>query len=212
MVQILNEYDKALHDAIHEEMLKSDPSRLLLNPRVEVLKIVKSVIGVPYGNVADVGCGSGYFAIYLAKNSDQIINVDAIEASEVAVKNVIPRNAEFHKVLHKVTPTFGSFDELLPEKYDFVFAMGALHHSKDLYKTLTIISKSLKMGGYLVAQEPAMPDSTSHEAYDFKYNIIEEKFGLKIRNGVDLIDFSENVSIRAPWFMLVLIFCCGMTS
>jgi len=87
----------------------------LLNPRVEVLKIVKSVIGVPYGNVADVGCGSGYFAIYLAKNSDQIINVDAIEASEVAVKNVIPRNAEFHKVLHKVTPTFGSFDELLPE-------------------------------------------------------------------------------------------------
>jgi len=183
MTQFLNNYDKALHDAIYEEMLKTDPARLFLNPRLKILKIVQSTIGSPFGVIADVGCGSGYFGIFLATQTDQIKYVDAIEASEAAVKEVIPRNAEFHNVLGKVKPIFGSFDELAKETYDFVFAMGALHHSPDLKKTLEVISQSLKKGGYLIAQEPAMPDSTSHEAYDFKYNIVEERFGLKIRNG-----------------------------
>ncbi len=61
--------------------------------------------------------------------------------------------------------------------------MGALHHSQDLNKTLKSIAAALKPEGFLVAQEPTMPDNTTHEDYQFKYNIVEERFGLKIRNG-----------------------------
>ena len=69
------------------------------------------------------------------------------------------------------------------EKYDFVFAMGAIHHSKNLQETSNSIYRSLKKGGVLVAQEPAMPDYTTHSEYEEKYNIIESRFGLTIRNG-----------------------------
>tara|TARA_Y100000590_G_scaffold20022_1_gene23386 strand:- start:2912 stop:3784 length:873 start_codon:yes stop_codon:yes gene_type:complete len=181
--KFLNEDDKALHDAIHDSMLKEDPSKLLDKGRIDVLKLVENAIGVPYGDVADVGCGNGYFGIYVAKNYNKVDHVDAIEASEIAVDKVIPRNVAYYNVKHKVKSVLGSFDELPPQKYDFVFAMGALHHSTNLVKTLRSISASLNEGGYLVAQEPVMPDETTHQQYDFKYNIVEERFGLKIRNG-----------------------------
>jgi len=64
MTRVLNEYDKALHDAIHEDMLKSEPTRLLLNPRAEVLKVVHNVIGAPYGNVVDIRFGSRYLDMF----------------------------------------------------------------------------------------------------------------------------------------------------
>ena len=42
--------------------------------------------------------------------------------------------------------------------------MGALHHSRNL-NTLGSIFKALKPNGILIAQEPTMPDSTSHADY-----------------------------------------------
>ena len=77
--------------------------------------------------------------------------------------------------------------------------MGAIHHSKNLQETSNSIYRSLKKGGVLVAQEPAMPDYTTHSEYEEKYNIIESRFGLTIRNGTVLVLGSfENVSINLP--------------
>lgn len=164
-------------------MLNQDPALLLNNKRLSIIPIIEARVAEVHGLIADVGCGSGYFGIYLAKNFDKIERVDAIEASRPAVSEVIPRNAAFHGVDHKVNAKLGSFDDLGENLYDFVFAMGALHHSTNLDRTILSISRSLKKGGYLVAQEPAMPDTTSHREYDIKYNIREERFGLTIRNG-----------------------------
>ena len=61
--------------------------------------------------------------------------------------------------------------------------MGALHHSQNLKNTLKSLYNALKPNGMLIAQEPAMPDETKHNDYQFKYNIIEERYGNKIRNG-----------------------------
>ena len=181
---MLNEWDETLHEKIHTFMLEKDPKTLLNNPRLIILdklnNYFKSKIG---GIVADVGCGSGYFGIGLAKKFPNILRVDCIEASKSAVNELIPRNIKFYNLESKVKPVFGSFDNLKNETYDFIFAMGALHHSRNLKNTLGSIFKALKPNGILIAQEPTMPDSTSHTDYQDKYDIIEERFGHKIRNG-----------------------------
>ena len=181
MSETLNTFDKALHDYIHEEMSKKDPKDLLTNPRLKVLDMLAD-FNIS-GHVADVGCGSGYFGIGVAKYFDSVNKVDCIEASRVAVESVIPKNISYYDLSSKVNALEGSFDLLPNETYDVIFAMGALHHSKNLSHTIHSIFKALKPGGLLVAQEPAMPEDTTHTSYQFKYNIIEEKYGLKIRNG-----------------------------
>ncbi len=179
----LNKKDNQLHKAIHSRMANDTPENILSNRRLRVIPIVRDKIGSIEGVAADVGCGSGYFSIGLAREFNNLSRIDAIEASETAVSDVIPRNIDFFDVTEKVSPLFGSFDNLCVNTYDYVFAMGALHHSRNLSSTLKSISNSLKIGGYLIAQEPAMPDETTHDEYDFKYNIIEERHGLQIRNG-----------------------------
>ncbi len=179
---MLNKWDKALHDEIHTSMLKQDPRTLLNNHRLHILDELNDSYKVE-GIVADVGCGNGYFGIGLAKKFPNLLRVDCIEASKLAVEEVIPRNIKFYEVGTIVKPIHGTFDDLGFETYDIIFAMGALHHSQDLNKTLGSISKALKPNGMLIAQEPAMSDNTTHADYQFKYNIVEEKFGLKIRNG-----------------------------
>ena len=96
---------------------------------------------------------------------------------------MIPKFIKFYNLGNKINPKLGSFDNLPKKNYDFVFAMGALHHSTNLKKTLKSIYGSLKDDGYLIAQEPTMPDKTKHSEYEKKYNIVEERYGLKIRNG-----------------------------
>lgn len=180
---LLSRYDKELHRAIHKSMLEADPGQLLDNPRLTIVPKVEKRIGEIKGDVADIGCGSGYLSIWLALNNEAIKSIDAVEASQEAIDGPLQRNLRYFDVQEKVVPVLGSFDDLDREKYDFIFAMGSLHHSKDLQRTLHSISQGLKAGGYLIAQEPAMPDTTTHRQFHRKYNIVEERFGLKIRNG-----------------------------
>ena len=179
---MLNNWDKALHDKIHQSMLQQDPSTLQNNHRLRIIDKISDKFKIE-GVVADIGCGNGYFGIGLARKFPDLERIDCIEASKPAVDEVIPRNIKYYNVKSIVKPIFGSFDDLGLEKYNMIFSMGALHHSKNLKKTLNSIAKALKPGGLLIAQEPAMPDDTTHTSYQFKYNIIEEKYGLKIRNG-----------------------------
>ncbi len=179
---MLNEWDKALHDKIHTSMLMEDPKNLLKNRRLQILNFLGSNYKI-HGVVADIGCGNGYFGIGLAKKFPNLLRIDCIEASKAAVEQVIPRNINFYNMNKIVKAVHSTFDDLGSEKYDVIFSMGALHHSSNLRKTLNSVKKALKPGGLFIGQEPAMPDNTTHENYMFKYDIVEEKFGLKIRNG-----------------------------
>ena len=181
--KILNKVDKNLHDQIHEEMLNIEYKEILNHPRAKIINKINQHLGSINGIAADIGCGSGYFSILLAKNFKKIQKIDAIEASDVAINKVIPKFIKFYNLGNKINPKLGSFDNLPKKNYDFVFAMGALHHSTNLKKTLKSIYGSLKDDGYLIAQEPTMPDMTKHSEYEKKYNIVEERYGLKIRNG-----------------------------
>lgn len=181
MTEILNKFDKLLHDKIHAKMLEQNPENILDNPRLLILEELKTFINI-HGVIADLGCGSGYFGIGTAKMFNNITRVDCIEASKTATENVIPRNISYFNLSERVKVINGSFDTLPTNEYDIIFTMGALHHSTNLDLTLKSIFHALKPEGILVAQEPAMPDTTTHHEYQIKYDIIEEIYGLKIRN------------------------------
>lgn len=174
--------DKSLHQDIHRSMMNIHPENIFTH-RVNVFSIFEDLVQPIHGNILDVGCGSGYASIWLAKNKpvNQII---ALEASSQAVHELIPRNIAYHNVEDLVTPLEGTFDNIPFENhFDYVIAFGALHHSRCLWSTMQSISKSMKDGGFLIAQEPAMPNMTTNQQYIDKYNVIENRFGVEIRNG-----------------------------
>src|SRR6185437_1154301 len=97
---------------------------------------------------------------------------------------LLPRNIRHHGVEDVCKPVVGSFEQIPYEQYfDFVVAFGTLHHSPNLLTTFRQVAKSLKEGGYLVAQEPTMADTTTNTDYVDKYEVIEDFFDFKIRNG-----------------------------
>ena len=121
--------------------------------------------------------------------------MDAIEQSELAVDELIPKNVK-HWQTPAVKAILGSFQSLPTNKYDFVLALGAIHHTLIWTKQLKVFLSALKPNGFLIAQEPSMPDFTSHAQYERKYSLIESKHGLKGRNGDRLDRFSESVSTK----------------
>jgi len=179
----MNEIDQQLHREIHQFMMNIHPDNIF-SSRVKVFDYVEQQLGYSVtGTGLDIGCGSGYASIWLAKNKP-ITKIYAQEASQAAVEQLLPRNIAHHHVSGIVEPLQGSFDALpFDESLDFVVSFGALHHSICLFSTMKSIGKSLKDGGYLIAQEPVMPNTTSNQDYINKYNIIEKMFGMKIRNG-----------------------------
>ncbi len=180
---MMNEQDKLLHESIHTHMMNQNPDTIF-SPRVNVFDIVKKKLGLSFhGRVVDIGCGNGYASIWLAKNFKSDI-IYAVEASEAAVNELLPRNIAHHKVEKKVQPLLASFDSLpFESELDYVISFGAIHHSECLYSTMQSISKSLKNGGILITQEPVMPNTTSNQDYIDKYDIPENRFGIEMKNG-----------------------------
>jgi SAM-dependent methyltransferase len=179
----MNKTDQLLHDAIHQHMMSISPDQIF-SDRVHIFDQLERKIGLGvHGQVLDMGCGSGYASIWLAKNKP-VSKVYAQEASRQAVEQLLPRNISHHGVEGKVEALAGSFDAIpMKDSLDFVVSFGALHHSPCLFSTMRSVGESLKDGGYLIAQEPVMPNMTSNQDYIDKYNIIETMFGMQIRNG-----------------------------
>lgn len=90
---------------------------------------------------ADIGCGSGRWALVVAPRISYLHVVDASqEALNVAKKNLEKQtNVGFHQA---------SVDELpiMDESLDFAYSLGVLHHVPDTVAALRSISKKLKDG------------------------------------------------------------------
>lgn len=174
--------DERMHAVLHRKMMEQDPDSIFTF-RTGLFRFFETITGPIRGRVLDIGCGNGYASIYLAKHFpvDEIV---ALEASVPAVQELLPRNIRHHGVEDVCRPVIGSFEKIPYEQYfDFVVAFGALHHSPNLLTTFRQVAKSLKEGGYLIAQEPTMADTTTNADYVAKYEVIEDFFGFKIRNG-----------------------------
>jgi ubiquinone/menaquinone biosynthesis C-methylase UbiE len=91
---------------------------------------------------ADIGCGSGRWAILMAPKVAHLHLVDAsAEALAVAQKNLESlSNCSFHHA---------SVDEMpIPdESLDFAYSLGVLHHVPDTAKAIQSVSKKIKPKG-----------------------------------------------------------------
>ena len=176
----------SLHEKIHEE--KFNLNNFLINDsRLKYLLKAENLIGKKItGNILEIGAGNGYMSIYIAKNRE-INQIYVMECTRNEVDKLIRKNFEKNKIENnKYELVLGSFNAIpLKEKFDFVISFGTLHHSSNLQKTLDEIHKSLKCGGYLIAQEPYSLDSTQNSIFIKRKDKVENVQGLiKIKNSL----------------------------
>ncbi len=162
-----------IHNKYHEDIASSEitlatlfetPTRKF---RIDALKEAISKVGAPIqGKVLEVGAGDGWCSAYLCRNYN-IDEIFTMEINEAAIHKLIPKVFEVAKVdINKATLILGSFNDIrLKSHFDYVFVMGALHHSSNLYATFKNIYNCLKPGGWLIAQEPYMHNQALNNFY-----------------------------------------------
>lgn len=157
---LLKEYDKI------EKVYASPKRTFRINAFKKALKESGRTLS---GRVLEIGAGDGWFSAFLMKEyGQQIDELYSMEINDVSVKELIPHVFDLGKVdKSKLIGVRGSFNRIpLKNHFDFVIAMGAVHHTENLYVTLTEIYSSLKDNGIFIFQEPTMEDSTEHSFYE----------------------------------------------
>ncbi len=111
----------------------------------------------PGGLVVDVGVGSGWSSLDLARRGFSVIAFDpAFDAVAVAKQHAMAQGV----YLEYLCSDMAHF-HLLPESVDAVFALHALHHVPDIDGALRRITAMLREGGVLALDEHFQDDQRS---------------------------------------------------
>jgi SAM-dependent methyltransferase len=183
----LKKMEIELHEVLHEKRSSDVKSKNELFKskyfRIGALEKAFQKTGIKskksLGRVMDIGAGDGWCSAYLLDRY-HVDELYVMEISESSLKKLIPSTLKLSESsLDNVNLVKGSFNEIrLTNELDIVIAMGALHHSANLYKTAKEIYKSLKPGGYLIAQEPFMSNTTLNKFYNDRANQTKDFNGL----------------------------------
>jgi ubiquinone/menaquinone biosynthesis C-methylase UbiE len=121
-----------------QDVLSEEERRSIFNDYFKIFpweNLSKEAVG------ADIGCGSGRWALVVAPKVTHLHVVDAsIGALRVAMKNLARQtNVSFHHA---------SVDELplSDQSLDFAYSLGVLHHVPDTVAALKSIARKLKPG------------------------------------------------------------------
>ncbi len=188
----LKEKEIEIHHSYHLKRTEEeyDKAKLFSTPkrkfRINALNKAFQEIGQPIsGSVLEVGAGEGWCSAYLLTNLDTIDEMYVMEINPAAINQLIPKVLKsVGAPLEKVVLVEGSFNAIpLKNHFDFIVAVGAIHHSPNLFATFKEVFTALKPGGWFIAQEPYMPDSTLNSFY-FKRDeeVINFKGLLEVKN------------------------------
>ncbi len=131
-----------------------------------------------HGYGVELGSGTGAFASMFCKLNPSVKKIFAVEICDRFPKTIIPEvskkvlNTNFNKVL----PILGSFNNLMIKnnELDFIIEMGSLHHSNNLSKSFSEISRTLKSKGKLLAfdrcHSNTLSDEKVKEMLDLEYD------------------------------------------
>jgi cyclopropane fatty-acyl-phospholipid synthase-like methyltransferase len=111
--------DKEIFEKIYEKgavWTESEPPK-------ELVDLIESGKIKPC-RVLDVGCGEGFYAIYLASKGFDVVGIDI---SENAIK-LAKENAVKHNVEIKFMPMDVADLDKINNKFDFIFEWAILHH------------------------------------------------------------------------------------
>lgn len=149
-----------------------------------------------YSNVLEIGCGKGFNSIFLAKKNHNRkftgidLTPDNIKfASQKATKL---NNAHFIKMDYNEL-------EIPKEKYDLIFAIETLCHSKNLIKLITSFNELLTENGRIIIFDgfEKQKVTSSKEPLEMDaYNILTWGFALKKFHNLDEILNSESIPFK----------------
>jgi SAM-dependent methyltransferase len=135
------------------------------------------------GTVLEVGAGTGWCSSLMSLLPD-VHKVYAVDYDPIAVEQLMPQvQRSIGAQSQKIERVLGSFNHIpLDSEVDYIFSVGALHHSENLFQTLSQCFKALKPGGCLVAAEPTFADSETNDQIHGRYSEINE--GLVRKHGL----------------------------
>lgn len=175
--------EKLIHEQIH--LIKSKSELKSNGFRIKSLIKAEKFIGKKlHGEILEVGSGNGYASVFIAKNR-KIKKIFCSEVTKNGVDILIRKNFEQNMIPNNLYElVLSSFNKIpLKNKFDFIIAFGALHHSSNLLKSLDEIYSALKPGGYLIAQEPFSDDKTQNSVFIKRKQEVANVQGLiKIKN------------------------------
>ena len=122
------------------------------------------------GSILEIGAGTGWCSSLLSTLA-QVERVYCSDYDAVAVETLMPQVQKvLNAVPEKIQRVYGSFNSIpLENEVDSVVSIGALHHSENLFLTLSECFKALKPGGWLVASEPAYSDAETNRQIEARY-------------------------------------------
>jgi SAM-dependent methyltransferase len=115
------------------------------------------------GTVLEIGAGTGWCSSLISTLPD-VTKIYAVDYDPISVEHLMPQvQRSLGAQAHKIERVLGSFNNIpLESEVDFIFSIGALHHSENLFHTLKECFKALKPGGSLVAVEPTFADNETN--------------------------------------------------
>lgn len=154
--------DKEALEKVYEKPLAVWTST---TPPEELVELIESGKIKPC-KVLDVGCGEGFYSIYLAKKG---FEVTAIDLAENAIK-LAKQNAEENGVRIKFIAMDVSDIEKLNEKFDFILEWAILHHlpHKKKERYVKNLSKLLNKNGKYLSVSFNINDRKSDKGKNFK--------------------------------------------
>lgn len=173
---------------------KQGEKRFLIDPKMTALldggsrdQYIKLVSQRPGARVLDIGCGSGWLALELARNG---CHVDAYDLSPKAIalaKKMLEENP-FKEGFGSVTYHLQDVSELDlgVETYDAVSGWSAFHHMPDVPAFMEKVYRAMKPGG-IVATMDDMPRGRIEQGLEYFFEFVLPTYNLTYSQKIAMI-------------------------
>ena len=187
--KILNSEDYKLNNKIAKVSSKKSFSEICkkythisFHNMEKFLKLDNNIFNSLKGVGVDLGGGISLLSSIIAKKKEvnKVYCVEIVKNAVVYCQPIIKKKV-LNKRYDKVISVIGSFDELnlKNDSIDFCIAWDAMHHSRDLIRTLKEAKRVLKKGGKMIIIDRGHNNETSNKEINRMLNVVYSKDFLK---------------------------------
>ena len=147
----------------------------------EVIKEIISLSKKNGKNVLEIGCGSGFLCLELAR---QKLDVTGVDVSSKSIKSALDYKTKINENLKLKYFSMDANDIVkFKKKYDTIIFFRSLHHFKDYKKIINLSNKILSKNGQLIIFEPFRKNFSIEAAtYSFLIRNLVDNFAGKKNN------------------------------